>query len=218
MSIIAEFSIPASDFVLGKALKAAPTLTVEIEKVIPLESDVIPYFWVVGDDRADFEDVLEQEPELSTFTVMDSLDNRTLYRVEWDSSVDTFVQTLVSHDAVLQGADGDAESWTFQIRFPDSHALSAFHTDCRDANIDITVDRLYNPIDPTITDTRDLTDAQRSLIERAYDEGYFDVPRKITLAELAEKLGVSDQSVNERLRRGLSTLVESTLKSEPSHR
>lgn len=214
MSVIVNFSIPAKDFILGKALQETEGISIEVEKMIPTGGSAIPYFWVIGENRERFDAVLESEPELSTFDVIDTLDDRQLYRAEWNPSVDTFVQMIIEHDVVLQEAGGDAESWEFQLRFPDSQQLSEFRTACQKKGITLTVMSLYNPIEPTAIDTRDLTEAQLSLIERAFDEGYFDVPRKITLAELADDLDISGQAVNERLRRGLSTLIGATIKSK----
>ena len=45
----------------------------------------------------------------------------------------------------------------------------------------------------------------------AVERGYYDIPRQCTTAQLAAVLGVSDQAVSERLRRGIATLVEGTL-------
>lgn len=214
MSVIVEFSIPGEEFILGRALQEAPGLSVELEKMIPTGNTAIPYFWVVGENRELFDAVLEHDPELSEFEVIDELDGRRLYRAEWDPSADTFIQTIVDHDAILQEAGGDAESWGFQLRFADSHDLSEFHTYCREQDIDLTVESLYNPIEPETVEMGELTEAQHSLIERVHDAGYFEVPRKVTLVEIAEELGISDQAVNERLRRGLNTLIEATLKSD----
>lgn len=216
MSVIVEFSIPAEEFALGRALAEAPMLSVEIDKMVPTGDETFPYFWVIGDERDRFDAVLEGEPEIREFEAVDELDTRTLYRAEWNLDADTFLRAMVEHDAVLQEAGGDADTWEFQLRFPDSHVLSEFHSACREAGVDLTVERLYNPIEPSIVDTRQMTEPQRDLIERAYDAGYFEVPRRTTLAELAEELGISDQSVNERLRRGLSALIEATLKSGAS--
>lgn len=213
MSVIVGVSIPAEDFILGKALQKTAGITVEVEKMIPTGGSAIPYFWVIGDNKEEFDAVLESEPELSTFEVIDTLDDRQLYRAEWDSSADTFVQTMIESDVVLQEAGGNADSWEFQLRFPDAHQLSEFHTACRQQGIDLAIESLYNPIEPTTIETRDLTEAQLALLERAFDEGYFDVPRRITLVELADELGISDQAVNERLRRGLTTLIGATIKS-----
>lgn len=214
VSVIVDFSIPAADFTLGKALQRTTGLSVELEKMIPTSDAAIPYFWVVGEGTEQFDAVLEQDPGLSTFEVVDELDGRRLYRAEWDHAMDTFVQQIADSEAILQEGGGDAELWQFQLRFPDSHQLSSFHGDCREQGIDLTIRSLYNPIEPTAVETQDLTEAQRSLIEQAYDAGYFEVPRQTTLAEIADELGLSDQAVNERLRRGLSTLIGATIKSE----
>lgn len=218
MSVIVDFSIPADDFVLGKALQRTAGLSVELEKMIPTGDAAIPYFWVVGEGTEQFDEVLRNEPELSTFDVVDELDGQRLYRTEWNRSTDTFVQQIVDSDAILQEAGGDAESWQFQLRFPDSRQLSSFHAACQEQGIDLTIRSLYNPVEPATLETHALTEPQRSLIERAYDAGYFDVPRETTLAEIADDLGISDQAVNERLRRGLSTLIGVTIKSGPHHR
>lgn len=214
MSIMVELSIPAAEFILGKALKESPGLTIDIEQMVPTGRTAIPYIWVAGTDHTEFEDVLDREPELRAYEPLDEIDDRRLYRLEWDPTADTFVQTMVDHDVVLLQASGDHEVWTFQLRFPDSHALSEFHTACRKGPVDLTVERLYNPIEPSIADTREMTDAQRDIILRAYEAGYFDVPRRITLEELADRLDISGQAVNERMRRGLSALIATTVKRD----
>lgn len=209
MSVIAEFSIPASEFILGKALAVSSHLAVELDKVHPTGGKAVPYFWVVGEGRAQFDTVLKREPELTSFEVVDELDGKALYRVEWDASVDTFIQTVFSHDVTLQEMRGDGESWMFQARFPDSHVLSEFHTACIEAGVDLTVERLYNPIDPSLGG-QGMTEPQRELLEKAYQRGFFDVPRQITLSELADEEGISSPAVSERMRRAIQALIEST--------
>lgn len=41
--------------------------------------------------------------------------------------------------------------------------------------------------------------------------GYFEITRRTALAELADEIGVPEQAVSERLRRGLSSFVDSAL-------
>jgi hypothetical protein len=45
----------------------------------------------------------------------------------------------------------------------------------------------------------------------AVEAGYHDIPRTCTTVELADKLGISDQAVTERLRRAIVNLVSNTL-------
>lgn len=53
-----------------------------------------------------------------------------------------------------------------------------------------------------------LTDRQREVLAVAMREGYFEVPRECTLAELAETVGVDKSTASTVLRRGEATLVE----------
>ncbi len=46
---------------------------------------------------------------------------------------------------------------------------------------------------------------------KAKEMGYYDVPRGISLSELADELGVSHQALSERLRRGHGRLIDRTL-------
>jgi predicted DNA binding protein len=57
----------------------------------------------------------------------------------------------------------------------------------------------------------DVTGEQREPHVLAHETGHFDIPRGTTTAGLAEELGISDQAVPERLRRGYSRLVEQLL-------
>jgi len=53
-----------------------------------------------------------------------------------------------------------------------------------------------------------LTRKQLQALRLAHENGYFSVPRESSLAEIGEELDVSTQSVSERLRRGLTVVLE----------
>ncbi len=46
-----------------------------------------------------------------------------------------------------------------------------------------------------------LTARQQEILDAAYREGYFEVPRRITLTELAGRLGIAKSTLSEALRR-----------------
>jgi hypothetical protein len=52
-----------------------------------------------------------------------------------------------------------------------------------------------------------LTQKQHEVIVAAYKLGYYDIPRKITSEELAEKLGLADSTVVEHLRKAEQRLI-----------
>jgi predicted DNA binding protein len=55
------------------------------------------------------------------------------------------------------------------------------------------------------TDSADVTEQQIALV--ALERGYFDVPRRTPLAELADELGMGDVELSRRLRRGVAAIA-----------
>lgn len=53
-----------------------------------------------------------------------------------------------------------------------------------------------------------LTERQRSLVERAFELGYYDTPRTCTLTELAEDVGLAKSTCSETLHRAEGKIVE----------
>lgn len=53
-----------------------------------------------------------------------------------------------------------------------------------------------------------LTERQRECLAVAFREGYFEVPRRATLAEVAESLGVDKSTASETIRRGSARVME----------
>ena len=48
MATEATFTIPSDQFPLGSLFEQLPGVTVELERIIPAQDVVIPYFWVRG--------------------------------------------------------------------------------------------------------------------------------------------------------------------------
>ncbi len=61
--------------------------------------------------------------------------------------------------------------------------------------------------------TAGLTAPQQEAIAEAYRQGYYDVPREISLEELANEFEISHQSLSERLRRANRVLAGELLDS-----
>lgn len=58
---------------------------------------------------------------------------------------------------------------------------------------------------------RELTPRQLEILILAYRKGYFDTPRRISLAEMAETLGVKATSLRDVIRRALKKIVRKYL-------
>lgn len=59
--------------------------------------------------------------------------------------------------------------------------------------------------------TDSLTDRQRDVLLYAYEEGYYDVPRRTTLSDLAGELEIDESTVAEHLRRAENNVFTQVL-------
>jgi len=51
MVTVAEFTVPSEAVPSGAIFESFPTLTVELERVVPTDDAIVPYAWVRGVDR-----------------------------------------------------------------------------------------------------------------------------------------------------------------------
>lgn len=212
MVVILDVSIPADQFALGRVFEDQPNVEIELEKVVPLGEGTMPLFWVEdGDDDQTMAD-LQDTPLTEDVRILAADDGRTLFQLDWDPEIDSIIQPLVETGGRVLEAEGNSDSWEFRLQFPDRDTLAAFRKQYRETGLEVEIVRLYNP--DTFHDEEMLTDEQTEAILTAYEKGYWEVPRQTTLAELAMELDISDNSVSQRVRRGISTLVEETLVAE----
>ncbi|NHN59352.1 MULTISPECIES: helix-turn-helix domain-containing protein [Halorussus] len=211
MSVVAEFTINADEFLLGRLIAEHPNLSVELERVVPAEKRVMPYVWGHGDDLSTFESTMETNPHVRSFAVLDRLPDSALYKIEWEEPAEQLIHGITETKATILEAYGDDE-WTFRIRFEDHSGLAAFHNYCADHGITYRLNRVYALDDRSAArDLHGLTEVQHETLVEAVGRGYFDVPRQVSLAELAAKFDVSEQAVSERIRRATDAVLRHVL-------
>jgi len=211
MATEATFTVPADQFPLGTIFRQLPDVTVELERIIPAQDVVIPYFWVRGTDAPDIETSFHDHPGVEAILLVDSVEDQYLLRVEWALEYDSILTTLMETEIPLIDATGTGEQWTFEVRGDDRKDLAMFQQRCQDLDIPITLTRLH-ALTPLHSESETaLTDSQQETLALAYQRGYFNTPREVTMADLGEEFGITPQAVASRLRRGTETLVETTL-------
>ena len=211
MATEATFTVPSDQFPLGTVFEQLPGVTVELERIIPAQDVVIPYFWVRGTDVDDIEGAFLDHPGVENIHYVDSVADEYLLRVEWMLEYDGVLSTLMETQVPLIEAVGTTEQWTFDIRGDDQRDIATFQERCRELDIPITLTKLHalTPIESEAETT--LTDTQQEALVLAYERGYFNTPRDVTMADIGDELGISQQAVASRLRRGISSILGSTL-------
>lgn len=214
MILIADISVPSETFPLGKVLEEFPEVEIELERLVPLREAIIPLFWVSGGESdAERERLvqtaLDDDPLTEAVTKLTSTADRTLFEVRWNNEINGIIQSFIDTDAELLQAQGTADVWDFRLQFRSRDALVEFRRSCETDDIPLTLRRLYNPSIPA--DNGRLTDNQHDALVTAYEEGYFEVPRRVSMGTLAARFDISDSAFSQRLRRGTSALIAETL-------
>lgn len=209
MVVITDITVPAEQFAIGRLFEEFPDIGVELERVVPIGNAVIPLVWFEGPSQDDIARTLRTDPLTDDVEFLTETDDRYLFKLTWDEDVDHLVQPMIRNNAeVLQGS-GTIEAWDFRLQFRNREDLAGFRQAAIDRGVEIELRRLYNPGLPD--EAGIITEEQRDAILTAYENGYWNVPRDVTLGELADLIGISDNATSQRLRRGIRTLVAETL-------
>ena len=213
MATVIEFTSPASEFPLGSVFETLPEATVKLERLVPHEQHIIPYFWVRGVTDSDIEAAFEAHAGLTSIQLVDSVESEYLMRAEWDREYVGVLTALSERQVVVLSVTGTSDGWRFEVRGEGSESITAFRSYCQEHNINITITAVHALL-PIKREGYGLTDTQREALLVAHDNGYFNSPRESALSEVAAELGITQQSLSSRLRRGHRRLVNATLASE----
>lgn len=200
----------APDSVPRRVFDAAPNVEIELESLVPLGGNAIPYVWVWGDELVGFERALVEDEAVTAVEVLERVDGGALFRVEW--TVDSPVIECVDRaGGSLMGAHGTAERWELDVWFEAGEDARRFQECCRDRGVPLEVKRLRTVAEAADADDAPVTRRQREALVTAYESGYFERPREATQADVAQQLGISAAATGNRLSRGTANLVKSLL-------
>ncbi len=186
-------------------------LTVDSQNLLE-DGTIQMLVWVVGPALDAFEAALDDDWTIREYHQLAVESGRALYRVRFSDDAAEFSvhHRWIELGGRLLDAVGTDEGWELRMRFPSRDAVQAFYEACSERGVDTEIRALYAALDDT-GNGFGLTEKQRDALTLAFEEGYFDVPRRVNLTELAAHVDVSRQSFSRRLTRGLHTLVENTV-------
>lgn len=211
MAIEASFTIEQADFPLSAIFEQLPDAKIELDRVIPTEKAVIPYFWIYADDTENFTTDLSEDIGVEQVQIIDQVEDQILVRIDWNLDYESVLTGIVNTDVTLLSGMGNKKQWTFEVRAEEQEAVSEFQGYCKNNDIPIDLTQLHALSSLESGREYDLTDGQKKALILGYSRGHFDSPRKATQEDLAEELGITRQAVSSRLQRGIRRLVASTL-------
>ena len=211
MSTIATVELPAHEFALRETLSTVTDAEFDVERVVAHDTErVMPFLWAAADEPDALDGALADDPSVENVDLLSDLDDERLYRMDWTEQIRVVIHILVEEDATILDAFGTGEHWTLRILFPKREALSATHDFCETEGLTMDIKNIYE-MDRDRHGRFGLSEAQHEALVTAFEHGHYEVPRDITLDELADEIGVSHQALSERFRRAYHALIENTL-------
>ncbi|WP_254764578.1 helix-turn-helix domain-containing protein [Natrinema marinum] len=220
MTTIAELSLSTDGFALAETFQQLPALEVRVESVVaegPVRTT--PLVWFSNVDRDDVESAIEADPTVAEYSQLleDTEDGELFYRLQYTEEVGSICRCVYTHGGTVLDAHVTDGQWTLRLLFPDREGLSSAVSAIEERDVRIDIKRMVEAgqNDDLETTAAALTEPQQEAIAEAYRQGYYDVPREISLEELANELDISHQALSERLRRANRVLAGEQL-DEPA--
>jgi len=119
--------------------------------------------------------------------------------------------TILTHNAFLvSGKSIQDDVITYSFMVPTFESYQGILSDLDKTGHKVTI-RKVGKFEQQISV---LTENQEKILWLAFKSGFFDYPRRMNMAELAKKLGISPATLSESVRRGTRRLLEHYFKQE----
>jgi predicted DNA binding protein len=169
------------------------------------------YFTVTCPDFETFHEHLETDTSVAEYTALRTRAGRRCYRIHFQREVRRLAPAVVEEGVLVERLRNAEGKWEFRVFAPDRETLVEVIDYCKDRCRSFTLTQLFTGEESDVADGMGLTTAQRETLCLAQREGFFEVPRLISQAELAEELDVSTSAVSQRIRKGLDVILEDAL-------
>lgn len=211
MTVIGEFELPADAFPLSETLAAVPDAAVSLVRVTISPELLSPYLWVSASEFDTFNDAAAVDPSVAGLEVLDEFDGVVLCRVSWDLSVVDVAGAFADLDGSVLDTYTTDGGWFLRIQFADRAALRSFRGELGDADVAFRALSLTTSEAEPAVHPYGLTPKQTEALLRAWEAGYYEIPRETTLTAVAGAMGISQQALSERLQRGHAALLANTI-------
>lgn len=211
--VIAELRLAHPDFPLTPTLQAVSGVTIHREfQPVRGEADLFLFFSVTADNLEHLDTALEADPTVTTPHQIADLGDQRMYRVHITDAAQVTTPTLAQLGIQILDVRSQGASWVLRLQLPDREALVEFRNYCVREGITFDIRTLYLEEDRVSEGSFGLTEDQRDALTIAFENGYFNDPRDLTLQELAAEMDISSAALGRRLRRAITNLISHTVR------
>jgi len=169
------------------------------------------FYRIESSDFCQFEDGLRNDSTVGEFErVIETRDGEAIYSFEYTDEAKIISPAISAANGVILNMENDGSAWILTVWMPDRTDLAHLWDYAHRNDIDIELRRVNEYASLGSTDAG-LTDSQREALLVAFERGYFEEPRNVTLGEVAAEMDISQPAASGLLRRGMKRLVASSL-------
>lgn len=205
----ARFELPAEEFALAGLFEQVPDARVEIDPLVASPADHTLIVIHSDGSRQAIDAALRSDPTVGAVECFAERAEKWIYQITWQSRPHQLIQRLVDVGVSILSIQGQEGQWNLRVLSSDRDGIAQAHDALED--LGCTADVLSISTFSGNAERSTLTDDQHEAVVTASKEGYYNIPRDITLEDLANDLDVSHQALSERLRRAHGELVDRVL-------
>lgn len=185
--------------------QAFPTATFRLLAGVKTGETAAELGEVITDKRREISEAIQTHPSIVSYQKLETTEDRSLAKYE---TTDTALYEFIKASSLPPEFPIVVRNGWYELDFTGTRS---------------EFERLRNGLDETdrayelqsVVETADTTDLltarQREVLETAFRDGYFDVPRGCTLEDLATKLDIDKSTASGILRRGENRILTQVL-------
>lgn len=174
----------------------------------------IYFFWIDADDFGDVTTALEEDHTVADFTMVSRTPERRTYRITYTEEARLISPVLTELDGIMHDLRSQDDGWVVELLLPEHNALYELGERVAEEGIQFDIVEVHQRNPQETHSEFKLTESQMEALVSAYEHGYYEEPREISLEELGSILDISRNAVSGRLKRASNRLIEECLSHE----
>lgn len=212
MSIIAKVHFSHPNMALANIIESFPDVAIRVLQEASTDPVSNTSFFIIETDRTDaLEREFDADHTVETAEQVSWFQDWPIYSVEFSSNALLLGSVVTDHGGFALDARQYDNGWVERWQLPDRESFQSVREYALDQSFKFNIIKINQVPNDGEPDLFGMTDKQRATIAYAYNNGYFGDPSEITLTEIAEDFGISTTAASGRIRRGVKTIIESTI-------
>ena len=214
MTVTAKIHIEHDKLALVPTLRTLDDISIRVitQGTTNPGATVFP-FLVDYDDREELERAFKDDPTVEHYECMSWGNQRGIYHIQHTPETKLISTAVMGVNGFLVHTETKRKGWLVQLLLPDKDALNTVWQYARDNDMSFDIIDIYGSESASgeSSSSYGLTREQRTALLTAYEKGYFQEPRDMSLSDVADEMGLSSTAMSGRLRRGMQNLIRATI-------